>query len=679
MSGTHTNAGTPLEEKGAAAAAEAVDAPAPSDELRYRSLSPPFLAFFVIATLAGIALAINQLFNLQFFAGIVLVENAYLYLLAGIYIALAFLVFPASKRAATHRVPWYDLLLAAATLAVAGYFVSTSRTALSSGWEMMAPQTAVMLSFVFWALILEGARRTGGSVVFFVILLFSIYPWIADKVPGPISGMQRSLEDTAIWHIISAESAFGIPMKAFGELVVGFIVFGAALQQTGAGQFFNNLALGLVGGYRGGGAKVAIFASGLMGSISGSVVSNVVTTGAVTIPAMKRTGFTAKYAAGVEACASTGAVLMPPVMGTTAFVMAAFLGMPYAEIAMAAAIPSILYYLALFVQIDAYAARRGLKGLARSELPNVPDTIKQGWYYILVFGLLIYFMLFTRQETLAPFYATAALLVMNQVLPGNRLSLRGMVHLIAGIGRALSELVAVLVGVGLIIGAFSVTGLAGTLANDLVFLAGNQTLVLLIMGALTSFIFGMGMTVTACYIFLAIILAPALTSAGLDRLAVHLFILYWGMVSFITPPVAIGAFAAASIARANPMAVGYEAMRLGSLMYFVPFFFVLNPALIGQGSAAEISVVLTTAVLGVFFIGAAIQGYIAGLGEIGRDLIGNVLRLLLFAAGLFFAAPGSEEIGLGHFQLSLIGLALGAPAFARAYFVGKRASAQLPA
>ncbi|MGY6567935.1 MAG: TRAP transporter large permease subunit, partial [Salinarimonas sp.] len=240
-------------------------------------------------------------------------------------------------------------------------------------------------------------------------------------------------------------------------------------------------------------------------------------------------------------------------------------------------------------------------------------------------------------------------------------NLSGFVNLLTGVGRSLAELVAILLGVGLIIGAFSATGLAGTLANDLVFLAGNEVFVLLIMGAITAFIFGMGMTVTACYIFLAVVLAPALTRAGLDPLAVHLFIMYWGMVSFITPPVALGAFAAATIARTSPIMAGLQAMRLGSIIYIVPFFFVLNPALIGRGSAYEVITVLITALIGVWFIGSSLQGYLAGVGDIGRGALAMLRRVMLAIGGLFLAAPGHIGLGLDHMQMTLIGLAFAIP------------------
>jgi len=630
------------------------------EKQRTRALSGVAKWIFILFTAAAVLLSVNQLFNFQFFAGIVILEGRYLFLLAGLFLSLTFLSFPLRGEPGV-SVAWYDWVLAALAVGVSGYFAYTADLSLEEGWEYAPPETARWVSFLFWALIMEATRRAGGLVIFLIVFVFSLYPTFADVMPGPISGFAQPFVDVIPYHIISSESSFGIPMRAFGNLVIGFIIFGAALQYTGGGAFFNNLALSLVGNLRGGAAKVAIFASGFMGSLSGSVISNVLTTGAISIPAMKKTGFPARYAAGTEACASTGGVLMPPVMGTTAFVMASFLGRPYLEIAAAAAIPSLLYYFGLFIQIDAYAARHNLKGIPREQLPSIKETLKEGWYYLFVFALLIFLMMFLRQETWAPFYATALLLIINQVSKKHRFDLKGFFNLIYSIGRGLTELVAVLLGIGLIVGAFSATGLAGTLVNDLIFLAGGSVFMLLVMGAITSFIFGMGMTVTACYIFLAVVLAPALVKAGLNELAVHLFILYWGMVSYITPPVALGAFAAATMARTNALAAGVEAMRLGSIIYFVPFFFVLNPALIGEGGAAEVIVVLVTALLGVYLVGSALQGYIAGFGSIGSGMLPMAARGLLLLGGLFFAAPGDVVPGLSHLHMTLIGGILSLP------------------
>jgi TRAP transporter 4TM/12TM fusion protein len=628
------------------------------EELAYRSLKGPARVVGCLLAIVVVVVVINQLLNLQLFAGIVFVENRYLYLLAAATLPLVFLSYPARGRRVHHATPWYDWTAAAAALGCGLYLVWNSQRILNEGWEYGAPLAAIAVSGVYALLILEAVRRTGGLAITIIILVVGLYPVFADKMPGPIEGLPQTLTDTIAYHIVSAESAFGIPMKAFGEIVVGFIVFGVALNYTGGGRFFNDVAFALVGHIRGGAAQVGVVSSALQGSISGSVISNVISSGVVTIPAMKRTGFSAPYAGAVEAVASTGAVLMPPVMGSTAFVMASFLGRSYGEIALAAALPALLFYFGLMVQIDAYAARAGLRGMRREELPRLGAALREGWVYIAVFVVLVFFMVHETREAMAPFYATALLLVINQFMPKHRMGRARFIEFLLAMGRGLAEIVAILLGVGFIIGAFSVTGLSGTLANDLVYLAGDAPLILLLMGALTSFIFGMGMTVTACYIFLAIVLAPPLVKAGLDPLAVHLFIMYWGMVSFITPPVALASFAAAPLARCSPFAVGFEAMRMGSIMYFVPFFFVLNPALILQGPAWELAVVTATAVVGIACIGAALQGYLLGAGRIESTVLGWLTRAVLMAAGLFFAVPGGVRVGLNHLELTLIALAL---------------------
>ncbi|MCR9127632.1 MAG: TRAP transporter fused permease subunit [Rhodobacteraceae bacterium] len=606
-------------------------------------------------TILSLVLVVNQLFNLQLF-GLVLIEGRYLYLLGGLFLALSYLIFQidGSKGGAPTVFDW---LLFAASLVCTGYLSQNAQANLSQGWEYAAPQFAQYVSVVFFFLILEATRRAGGLVLFGIVTLFAFYPTFAGRVPDPFSGFESTFMQTVPYHIYSAESSFGIPMKAFGGVVIGFILFGAVLQRTGGGQFFNDLALGLVGGYRGGAAKVSIFASGFMGSMSGSVISNVLTTGAVSIPAMRKTGFSAKTAAATEACASTGGVLMPPIMGATAFVMASFLSRPYVEIALAAAIPSLLFYWGLFTQIDAYSARRGLKGLPRPDLPVLRQVMKDGWPYIFVFALLLFMMIGLRRETSAPFYATVLLLIVNQFRASHRLDLKRLGNMIVGVGMGLAELTAILLGVGLIVGSFSATGLAGTLVNELVFLAGDNTMVLLLMGAVTAFIFGMGMTVTACYIFLAVVLAPALEAGGLNQLAVHLFILYWGMVSYITPPVALGAFAASTMAGSNAIKTGFEAMRLGGVIYIAPFFFVLNPALIGQAPAWEVAVALTCALLGVAMISAALQGYVSLIGPI-RGPLAIPARVMLFFGGLLIAKPETPVMEMGYLVSGLAGLAL---------------------
>ena len=626
----------------------------------FASLPRRYLLLTVTATLLSILAAIYIIFNLGSQVGYVPLETQYFYLLLTVLLPTVFILFPIRRTLTTRSsVPVYDLVLALAAFGIGGYFTFNGNAIIDEGWEYAAPDLAIYFSFAYWLIVLDALRRTGGTAVFVVAAVFSVYPVIAHLAPGFLEGAQNDWSFTATYHVFGTESIVGIPIDAFANLVIGFLVFGVALQYTGGGAFFLNLAFALLGRYRGGPAKVAIFGSGLMGSMSGSVITNVLTTGVMTIPAMKRVGFSPAYAGGVEACASTGGTLLPPIMGATAFVMAVFLEIPYTEILIAAIIPSILYYFGLFMQIDAYAARHQLSGLPESELPKVGEVIREGWYFVAVFVLLIVMLVGMQREAQAPFYATGALLVINQLAKVHRWDMASAIAFLMGIGRLFAELAAMLAGVGLIIGALSLTGKVGTLAFDLVRLAGDSTMLLLVMGAVTSFVLGIGMTVTAAYLFLAITLAPALATGGLDPLAIHLFMLYWAMISFITPPVAIGAFAAATVAGARPMQTGLEAMRLGTVIYFVPFFFVLNPALIGKAPFGEVVLVTGTALIGIMLIAAGLQGYLVGVGSLDRfDPASLLARSALILGGLTFAMPGGELIGFTHAQLVIAALCI---------------------
>ena len=641
---------------------------------RHRKLSPFWWTLLLTSALLSIALSIYVIFGIGNRIGTyVPLETEYFYAMLGLLLPLVFMLYqPWPGVGPSDRVPWYDILIAATAFGISIYFVLHGNQILLDGWEYLPPETAAILAFIMWAIVLEAARRGGGLPIFFICVLLSVYPVYADVFPGVFQGQPTSWEVAAAFHIFGTESVLGIPMNAFANLVVGFLIFGVALQFTGGGAFFLNLAFAMLGKFRGGPAKVAIFASGLMGSMSGSVITNVLTTGVMTIPAMKRVGFRPSYAGGVEACASTGGVLMPPIMGATAFVMATYLEIPYGDIVLAAIIPSVLYYFGLFVQIDAYSARFGLKGLPVSELPRVGTVLKDGWYFIFVFVLLIVMLLYMQREAQAPYYATALLLMINQASPKHRWSLKKFQEFLVGIGKLFTELAAILAGIGLIIGALTLSGKVGSIAYELVNIAGKDVIVLLILGALTSFVLGIGMTVTAAYLFLAVTVSPALVEGGLDKLAVHLFLLYWGMISFITPPVAIGAYAAASVAEANPMKTGLEAMRLGTIIYFVPFFFVLNPALIGQGTFMEVAIVLVAALAGVVLLSAALQGYLVGIGRlVVWGPVGWVIRALLFAGGLVLMLPGNEIVGHTNLELNIAAVVLLVPAIAIAWVANR--------
>jgi TRAP transporter 4TM/12TM fusion protein len=653
----------------------------PDMQSRYRVLSGPWKTWLAVAALGSVFASVYIVFGLgNVFGTYVPLETEYFYLMLALLLPLAFIIYPLTKNAQAH-VPWYDVLLAVAAFCICAYFAFKGNEILDIGWEYDAPEHANWMAFALWALVLEATRRAGGNAIFIICLVVSIYPIFSSLAPGFLEGENIEAKVTAGFHMFGTESMLGIPMTAFANLVVGFLVFGVALQYTGGGAFFLNLAFALLGKRRGGPAKVAIFSSGLMGSMSGSVITNVLTTGVMSIPAMKKVGFRPAYAGGVEACASTGGVLMPPVMGATAFVMATFLEIPYSDIIIAAAFPSLLYYLGLFLQIDAYAARFGLQGQAASELPSIGEVLRDGWYFIAVFAMLIVMLLYMQREAQAPYYATVLLLVINQLAKTHRWGWKQLVEFVQGVGVLFAELAALLAGVGLIIGSLTLTGKVGSLTYELVRLAGDSVMLLLVMGAITSFVLGIGMTVTAAYLFLAVTLAPALTAGGLNPLAVHLFMMYWGMISFITPPVAIGAYAAASVAKSDPLKTGFEAMRLGSIIYFVPFFFVLNPALIGVGSLGEVVVTFGAAVLGIILIAAGLQGHLYWVGSMKNSLFGFLSRVLLVLGGIVMALPGNSDIvGYSHLQLNLAAAALAGVGAVLCWFARREpaASAQAP-
>ncbi len=614
-------------------------------------------------------LAVNQTFNLGFFVNYTVVDLRYYYVIIALGLFCTYVFYPARQSSRSNRPPWFDWILAVAVLVVCGYFVANTMSILLQGWEMAPPTSAIWFGAALWLLVLEAGRRAAGWPLAIIVGAMSLYPIYTAYLPDAIAGFPSPFEYTAAYHAMGSESILGIPMRTFANLIIGFLIFGAALQQTGAGAFFMDLSFALLGRVRGGPAKVSIFSSGLMGSMSGSVITNVLTTGVMTIPAMKRIGIRGTFAAGVETCASTGGTLMPPVMGATAFVMASIMNVPYANIALAAIIPSALYFFGLFVQIDSMAAKEKLVGMAEEDLPKVGKTVKEGWYYIFAFAVLNYMLLVLRREALAPYYATPLLIILNQLFSKKyRWGWADLGRFFDSLGALFANLIAILAAVGLIIGALSMTGVAATLVNDLLRIADGNALLLLLMGALTGLILGIGMTSTAAYIFLAILLAPALIRVGLDPIAVHMFIFYWGMLSFITPPVALGAFAAASISNTPPMKTGFEAMRLGSVIYFIPFFFVFDPALVGQGTAMEIVASLALAIPGVALFACAMQGYVPFVGTLfGGAWYGWPLRIVLLLSAILVALPADVIPGWNDLQLVAVALAMAVPVLGLAF------------
>lgn len=612
-------------------------------------VTPLWRAVIVILTVLGILLALNAAFFWNPF-GIVILPNSYLFFLLGCFLPMVFLIFPAKKKMQTDGVPWYDVAIAALVVVMCGYFGVNGEDIVNLGWDksLTFPAIALAFSFAMWLVVLDALRRTAGLIVTGIAFVFSVYPVFAMEIPVPfLQGIQYGLADTARIHVMGNEGIMGLPLQTAGSILIGFLLFGVALQHTGAAAFFFNVARSMFGRFRGGQAKVSVVSSGLMGMMSGSAVSNVLTTGPMTIPAMKKSGFPGRYAAGVEATASTGGTITPPIMGAAAFLMVAFVGVPYTEIAIAAAIPALLYYLGTLFQVDAYAAKAGLGGTSQKGMPNVVKVIIQGWPYVLAFVGLIGILIVTGNERQTPYWVVAFLLIISIFYGPNRLTLKSFFEFLYSAGRTISEIIGIIAGVGLIVGGLSMTGVSLSMAREILELVGDNLWLILITGAIVSFVLGMGMTVSAVYVFLAIIMAPALTGLGINPIAAHLFVIYWATVSYITPPVALASFAAANIARTPPMATSFVAMRLGMVKYIVPFAFVLNPALIAQESSLfEIAYTTVFAILGVFFIACAFEGWAIGVNR----LMNIPMRVVLFGAGLLTFAP--------ELNTSLLGLAL---------------------
>ncbi|MFD5278573.1 TRAP transporter permease [Pseudarthrobacter sp. NPDC058362] len=623
----------------------------------------PFWRGAVVAlTVLGVLLAMNQVFFWNMF-GLSLLSNSYLYLVMACFLPVVFIVNPvrkaplAEKIEATHSddgdtasghrgaaVRWYDIALMLVSATVCLYFAFNGAEIKNFGWEYMAPAPATVAAFALWAVVLEVLRRTGGLVVTLIALVFSVYPLFAEYLPiGVLQGVTYDLPTLAQVHAMGAESILGLPIQTAATILVGFLIFGVALQHTGGADFFHNLAMSVFGRYRGGAAKVAVASSAAMGMMSGSAVSNVLTTGPMTIPAMKRSGFSATYAGGIEATASSGGSITPPIMGTAAFLMVSFVGVPYTEILVAAIIPAVLYFVGIFLQVDGYAARKGLRGVPVAQLPRATAALVAGWPSVVALVLLTSLLFVMNSETQVPYYVIAFLLAVAVVSRKQRFGLSEFTDFLVDSGKTLSNIIGIIAGVGLIVGGLTATGVSLSLARELVALVGDNVVLILIAGALTCFILGMGMTISAAYVFLAIVMVPAVVDMGVNPLAAHLFVIYWASVSYITPPVGLAAFAAAGLAKAPAMATSFAAMRLGAVKYIVPFGFALNPALVAQDDPGKIIFAFVLSIVGVYALASAIEGWVVGFDRPMRALF----RITAGAGGFLLFLPTTLSVVAG--------------------------------
>ena len=567
----------------------------------------------------------------------------------GIGLVLAFVAYPLVRNTPRTSIPWYDWLAILLAVGTCGWVAFEYERIFED--LHLRPQDAVYSAIIIVFLVAEGLRRTAGNVLFIFMIFFVIFGLFGHYAPGQFEGQNVPIDRMFIYIGLDPNGLVGIPMVVTTTIVISFVFFGHLLEQSGGSKFFTDISVALMGRYRGGSSKIAVTASSLFGSISGSAVSNVVSTGVITIPMMRRGGYPNHVAAAIEAVASTGGQLMPPIMGAAAFLMAEFLQIGYGTVVVAAIIPALLYYVTLFIQADLYAAKHGIAAVEEHLIPKRWVVFKAGWLYIVPFAVLIFalFNLNMGPDTSA-LAGAAAVAIVGVVFgyEGLRMPISGIVTALVKTGIAVTQIVMIGAMAGIVIGVLNITGLGFALTQALISLAAGNLFLLLVMAAFVSIILGMGMPTLGVYLLLATLVAPSLVEVGIQPLAAHMFALYFGMLSMITPPVAIAAFAAATVAGSEPMKTGFSAVKFGWSAYIIPFLFVVSPELIMQGEPANILLAAGTAVVGVWLISVGFTGYLfSHLDSLRRGLFIVAGISLLTPANAFAGAIWTDVIGVG--------------------------------
>lgn len=526
----------------------------------------------------------------------------------GFVLVLVYLLYPAriSQRKSGLKVT--DVLFALLGLAVGAYVVIEYTDLMMRAG--LPTKGDIIFGAICILLVLEASRRVVGIPITIVAIVFLAYSYFGPYFPGMFAHRGFAYTRIITHMYVTTEGILGMPLGVASTFVYLFILFGAFLHKTGLGKFFIDLALAATGHKIGGPAKVAVMASGLFGTISGSSVANVVTTGTFTIPLMKSIGYKPEFAAAVEAAASTGGQLMPPIMGAAAFVMSQFIGISYIEIAVAAALPAILYYLAVGVMVHMEAKRLGLQGLPKERLPKVKKVLAEGWHLLLPLFVIVYLLLKGYTPLRAALVCIIVTVVIAMMRKNTRLNIKDIFDALEGGARSAIGVSAACACAGIIIGVVTLTGVGLKIANGIVVLSGGSFFFTLVLTMIASIILGMGLPTTAKYIVLASMAAPAIMKFGVPVLAAHLFIFYFGIVADLTPPVALAAYAGAGIAGADPVKTGFNALKLALAGFMIPYIFVYNPGiLLIDTTLPEIILMVFTSLVGAFALALAGSGY----------------------------------------------------------------------
>jgi TRAP transporter 4TM/12TM fusion protein len=554
-------------------------------------------------------------------------------LVLGSTFLIIFLRLPGRRGAERRQIPWYDLILGSAGFIICLYFTFIYTIIIEDYFYYR--DTAFIIGIIVIPLTVEALRRTAGWSLVAVLMVFLIYSVMGHLVPGDLQAQEKDPYKLIAYLAADNVALLGLPMNIVTYVVVLFVLMGQLLLRTGASEWFTDIATALFGRSRGGSAKIAVVASGLFGSISGSAVSNVASTGVITIPLMRNGGYSAQSAAAFEAVASTGGQIMPPIMGAAAFLMAELLEADYTDVILAAAIPAFLYYFAAFIQADLEAARLKIAPVPKEQIPRLLKVAKEGWFFLIPYAVLIIALFkYNVPPDGAALYASISLPIVSWVFgyKGRRISVRDLANAVADTGRNSVDIIIIGAMAGLAIAIIETTGLGYAMTIVLLKVGQDSLLLLLVLTAIISIILGMGMPTTAIYLLLALMIAPPMIKLGVNPFAAHLFVLYFGLMSMITPPVAIAAFTAAKLANSPPMATALTSCRLGWVAYVIPFVFVYEPSLIMQGSFIEIILCFSSALIGIWVVSAGMLGYVF-------SKIGPVIRVVCIISGLILILP----------------------------------------
>ncbi|QRG67248.1 TRAP transporter permease [Brevibacillus choshinensis] len=565
-----------------------------------------------------------------------------------IVLCLIFVLYPGWKRASRQTLSALDGLLAVLSLGTAGYIFVYYMDIVNRGG---IPSTLdVVFATITCLLVLEASRRVAGWELTAMAAIFVAYAYVGPYLPGDFGHRGYTFSDIANYMYVTTEGIFGDATAVSASFIILFIIFGAFLSKSGMGTLFNDLSLSLAGSSKGGPAKVGVIASAVHGSINGSAVASVVTTGSFTIPMMKRVGYKPEFAAGVEATAAVGGQILPPIMGAAAFIMAETLGVPYITIAIAALIPAIMYYFGLLVQVHLRADRDNLQGLGKHELPKVRDVLRERGHLLLPLILLVALLMLGYTPTLVAVITIIATVVIAAIRPSSRMNARDVLQALEnGVRDALGVAVAC-AAVGITVGVFSLTGLGLKLANIILMMGSGSLFMTLFFTMIASIILGLGLPSIPCYIITATMAAPALSSYGIDPLASHLFVFYFGAIANLTPPIALAAFAGAGIAGSDPQRTGWISCKLALAGFIVPFIFIYKPAmLILDSGVADIVFATVATGLAVIALGAATEGYLF-------TKINWLMRAVLIAGGVLLIFPEMYLMGAGLLLMVVAGV-----------------------